>query len=133
MSRSDLAVAGRLPRRHNDTVVVRRRSLRDPFGDRVHERIASQAVLEAQAALGLLRRTPPALPVSSVRGEPPPRVVLAFGLGADSSAILARYLTEPDSRDFELHELAVVTGIISSSLPNFASDHRPYVEDMSLT
>lgn len=45
----------------------------------------------------------------------PPRVVLAYGLGADSSAILARWLTEPASRDFDLDDLVVITGIISSS------------------
>jgi hypothetical protein len=33
----------------------------------------------------------------------------------DSSAILARWLTNPTSRDFELHELAVIIAVISSS------------------
>jgi hypothetical protein len=41
--------------------------------------------------------------------------VLGFGLGCDSSAILARWLTDPSSRDFELHELAVIIAVISSS------------------
>jgi hypothetical protein len=105
MSHSGPAEAGQLPTRHGTVVAA----LRDPFGDRGHERVALQAVLESQAALGLLRHTPLTLPLCSVRGEPPPRVVLAFGLGADSSAILARYLTEPNIRDFDLHELAVIT------------------------
>lgn len=107
-------------------------ALLSPLGDRVTQQVAQQAVHQAQTMLGLLRPPPPAIPLASVRGAPPPKVVLGFGLGCDSSAILAHWLTDPSSRDFELHELAVVTGIISSSLPNFASDHRSYVEDMSL-
>ncbi|MFL6124257.1 hypothetical protein [Actinophytocola sp.] len=99
------------------TVAAPPRPLRDPLGDRVDEQIALQAVLEAQSALGLLRRQPPSLPLASVRSEPPPKVVLAFGLGADSSAILARYLTEPEVRDFELHELAVITGMTGQEWP----------------
>ena len=94
--------------------------LHDPLGDRVPEPVARQAVHQAQAALGLLSPTSPsptARPLASVRGEPPPRVVLGFGLGCDSSAILARWLTDPSSRDFELHELAVVTGMTGQEWP----------------
>ncbi|GAB3162030.1 hypothetical protein GCM10027258_80220 [Amycolatopsis stemonae] len=96
------------------------RPLRDPLGDRVPEPAARQAVHQAQAALGLLRPPTPmptAKPLASVRGEPPPRVVLGFGLGCDSSAILARWLNDPTSRDFELHELAVITGMTGQEWP----------------
>ncbi|MGW4528862.1 hypothetical protein [Amycolatopsis sp. NPDC004378] len=94
--------------------------LTDPLGDRVPEQVAQQAVHQAQAALGLLRPASPpagARPLASVRGEPPPKVVLGFGLGADSSAILARWLTDPDSRDFPLHQLAVITGMTGQEWP----------------
>lgn len=84
--------------------------LSSPLGDRVAKQVAWQAVRQAQTMLGLLRPPPPAIPLASVRGEPPPKVVLGFGLGCDSSAILARWLTDPTSRDFELHQLAVITG-----------------------
>ncbi|GAA2783015.1 hypothetical protein [Saccharopolyspora taberi] len=94
-------------------------ALHDPLGDRVAERVATQAVRQAQAALGLLRPSSPSTsrPLISVRGEPPPRVVLGFGLGCDSSAVLARWLTDPSSRDFELHELAVITGMTGQEWP----------------
>lgn len=89
--------------------------LSDPLGDCVDDQVALRAVRQAQAMLGLLRSPPPSLPLASVRSEPPPRVVAALGLGADSSAIITRYIKEPSIRDFELHELVVITGIISSS------------------
>lgn len=38
-----------------------------------------------------------------------PSVVLNLGMGVDSAAILTRYLLEPDSRDFDLREMVVVT------------------------
>lgn len=66
--------------------------------------------------LGLLRQQPPSRPLASVRVGPPPRIVLGFGLGCDSSAILARWLTDPSSRDFELHELAVITAMTGQVL-----------------
>lgn len=42
---------------------------------------------------------------------PAPTVVASFGLGLDSSCMLARWLTEPTSRDFDLSALAVVTAM----------------------
>lgn len=53
----------------------------------------------------------PVLPLGSVAGPAPPRVVLGYGLGRDSTAILVRWLTDPSSRDFDLEELAVITGM----------------------
>jgi hypothetical protein len=107
--------------------------LSDPLGDRVDEQVALQAIRQAQAMLGLLRPPPPSLPLASVRSEPPPRVVAALGLGADSSAILTRYIKEPSIRDFELHELVVITANIFSSLQSWRSDQCFCVGDMSLT
>lgn len=40
-----------------------------------------------------------------------PTVVLSYGLGVDSTAILLRWLTEPESRDFDLSQLVVVTAM----------------------
>lgn len=98
------------------TVTALSRRLRDPLGDRVADHLARLAVRQAQAMLGLLRQPPPSRPLASVLAGPPPRVVLGFGLGCDSSAILARWLTDPSSRDFPLHELAVITGMTGQVL-----------------
>lgn len=38
-----------------------------------------------------------------------PLVVLSYGMGVDSTAILLRWLTEPASRDFDLEDLVVLT------------------------
>ena len=40
-----------------------------------------------------------------------PSVVLSYGLGVDSTAILLRWLLEPASRDFDLSELVVVSAM----------------------
>ncbi|WP_425607438.1 hypothetical protein [Rhodococcus pyridinivorans] len=40
---------------------------------------------------------------------PPPKVIFSFGMGADSTSILLRWLEDPTSRDFELDELALIT------------------------
>lgn len=36
-------------------------------------------------------------------------VVMSYGMGVDSTAILLRWLTDPSSRDFDLADLIVVT------------------------
>lgn len=54
--------------------------------------------------------TQPLLPFTE-DGPAPPRVVLSYGLGVDSTAILLRWIHEPDSRDFSLDELLVVTAM----------------------
>jgi hypothetical protein len=46
--------------------------------------------------------------------ESTPSVVLSWGLGADSSAVLLRWLLEPDSREFDLSDLAVVVAMTGS-------------------
>ncbi|MGB3675861.1 MAG: hypothetical protein WA988_15620 [Candidatus Nanopelagicales bacterium] len=43
--------------------------------------------------------------------ETTPAVVLSYGLGEDSTAILLRWLEDPTSRDFDLTDLAVVTAM----------------------
>lgn len=44
-------------------------------------------------------------------------VVLSYGLGVDSTALLLRWLHEPDSRDFELSELLVITAMTGDEWP----------------
>lgn len=43
--------------------------------------------------------------------EATPKVVLSYGLGEDSTAVLLRWLEDPTSRDFDLADLAVVTAM----------------------
>lgn len=40
-----------------------------------------------------------------------PSVVMSFGLGLDSTALLMRWLNEPTSRDFDLDELALISAM----------------------
>lgn len=42
-------------------------------------------------------------------GRPCSPVVLSYGMGVESTAILLRWLTEPSSRDFDLDQLTVLT------------------------
>jgi len=44
-------------------------------------------------------------------------VVLSYGLGVDSTALLLRWLHEPDSRDFDLSDLLVVTSMTGGEWP----------------
>lgn len=41
----------------------------------------------------------------------PPKVVISYGMGLDSSSLLLRWLEDPSSRNFELDDLAVVTAM----------------------
>lgn len=45
----------------------------------------------------------------------PPRVVLNLGGGVDSSAMVARFLLEPEVRDFDLEDLTVLTAVVGRS------------------
>ncbi|MEC9323023.1 MAG: hypothetical protein VYB90_04245 [Actinomycetota bacterium] len=38
-----------------------------------------------------------------------PSVVVSYGLGLDSTCLLLRWLTEPQTRDFDLTDMVVVT------------------------
>jgi hypothetical protein len=49
--------------------------------------------------------------VAAVTCPPDQPVVLSYGLGADSTALLLRWLEEPDSRDFDLDQLIVCTAM----------------------
>ena len=44
-------------------------------------------------------------------------IVLSYGLGVDSTALLLRWLEEPDSRDFDLGDLIVVTSMTGDEWP----------------
>lgn len=46
------------------------------------------------------------------------KVVASYGLGVDSSAFLLRWMTEPDSRDFDLSDLLVVTAMTGDEWPD---------------
>ncbi|GAA3148438.1 hypothetical protein GCM10020255_027350 [Rhodococcus baikonurensis] len=43
--------------------------------------------------------------------ETTPTVVLSYGLGEDSTAILLRWIKDPTSRDFDLSDLVVITAM----------------------
>lgn len=43
--------------------------------------------------------------------ETTPTVVLSYGLGEDSTAILLRWIEDPTSRDFDLSDLVVITAM----------------------
>ncbi len=46
-----------------------------------------------------------------IEGERTPTVCVSFGMGLDSSALLARWLTDPSSRDFALEDMVVLTAM----------------------
>jgi hypothetical protein len=46
-----------------------------------------------------------------------PTVVLSYGLGVDSTAILLRWLLIPSSRDFDLRDLLVITAMTGNEWP----------------
>lgn len=54
-------------------------------------------------------------------------VVLSYGLGVDSTAILLRWLTDPTSRDFDLDQLTVVTAMTGDEWPQTGVDVRDHV------
>lgn len=43
-----------------------------------------------------------------------PKMCLSYGMGADSTALLLRWITEPATRDFDLDELIVLTAMTGS-------------------
>ena len=47
----------------------------------------------------------------------PRPVIFSYGLGADSTAVLLRWLTDPTSRDFDLEILTVVTAMTGDEWP----------------
>lgn len=55
---------------------------------------------------------------ANITANEPPAVVLSYGLGVDSTAILLRWLSEPASRDFDLADLLVVTAHTGTEWPD---------------
>lgn len=54
-------------------------------------------------------------------------VVLSYGLGVDSTAILLRWLTEPASRDFDLSQLTVITAMTGDEWEHTKADVEAHV------
>lgn len=54
-------------------------------------------------------------------------VILSYGLGVDSTAILLRWINEPASRDFELDELTVVTAMTGDEWQQTGRDVTAHV------
>lgn len=54
------------------------------------------------------------LPLFVANETATPSMVLSYGMGADSTALLLRWITEPASRDFALDELVVLTAMTGS-------------------
>lgn len=65
--------------------------------------------------------------VATLAAGPIPKVVLSYGLGVDSTAILVRYLTDPTSRDFDLSELVVITAMTGDEWPATGADVTQHV------
>ena len=57
-----------------------------------------------------------------------PKMCLSYGMGADSTALLLRWITEPATRDFDLDELIVLTAMTGSEWESTLRD----VEDVVL-
>ncbi len=55
------------------------------------------------------------------------RVVLSYGMGVDSTAILLRWLEEPTSRDFDLAQLIVVTAMTGDEWARTGRDVEAHV------
>lgn len=55
------------------------------------------------------------------------RVILSYGMGVESTAILLRWLDEPDSRDFPLSDLTVVTAMVGDEYPSTARDVAAHI------
>ena len=58
---------------------------------------------------------------------PAPTVVLSYGLGVDSTAILLRWITDPTSRDFDLAQLVVVTAMTGDEWEQTGTDVQAHV------
>jgi hypothetical protein len=55
------------------------------------------------------------------------RPVLSNGLGVESVAILLRWLLEPESRDFALEDLTVVTAMVGAEWPDTGQDFEKHL------
>jgi hypothetical protein len=59
--------------------------------------------------------------------NPEYRPVLSNGLGVESVAILLRWLLEPESRDFSLADLTVVTAMVGAEWPDTGADFEKHI------
>lgn len=57
-------------------------------------------------------------------------VILKYGMGADSTAALLRWLTDPSSRDFDLADLIVLTAQTGDEYPDTKRDVEAHVLPM---
>lgn len=53
--------------------------------------------------------------------------VLSNGLGVESVAILLRWLLEPESRDFALEDLTIVTAMVGAEWPDTGDDFEKHI------
>jgi hypothetical protein len=54
-------------------------------------------------------------------------VVLSYGMGVDSTAILVRWIDDPSSRDFELEDLIVLTAQTGNEFPETGRQVEQYI------
>jgi hypothetical protein len=62
------------------------------------------------------------LDASATQLRQPPSVVINLGMGADSAAILLRYLTDPSSRDFDWTDAVVITAMTGDEFEQTGRD-----------
>jgi len=55
------------------------------------------------------------------------RVILSYGMGVDSTALLLRWLEDPTSRDFELEDLIVITAQVGDEFDSTADLCREHI------
>jgi hypothetical protein len=53
--------------------------------------------------------------------------VMSNGLGVESVAILLRWLLEPETRDFPLDQLVVITAMVGAEWPDTANDFEQHI------
>lgn len=56
-----------------------------------------------------------------------PRIVLSYGLGLDSTALLLRWIHEPASRNFDLRELAVCSSMVGDEFEAVGRDVERHI------
>lgn len=66
-------------------------------------------------------------PLAALDGGRRPAVVLSWGLGVDSTAVLLRWLLEPGCRDFPLQDLVVVTAMTGNEWARTGRDATAHV------
>ncbi|ART74202.1 hypothetical protein BTO20_36705 (plasmid) [Mycobacterium dioxanotrophicus] len=54
-------------------------------------------------------------------------MVVSYGLGLDSTCLLLRWLTEPQTRDFDLADMVVVTAMTGDEFASTARDVETFI------